>query len=126
MEVLPGAELPGQEAEERGFAAAVGANEMCIRDSETRYPYLGVTSSNAISIVYGDDPDTSYVFGGNPVIPDQGYMPERNAVNSIRGDKFDVWNCAPIRNAANSRYRITDGNGNVLAGEEAGPVTAAY
>ncbi len=64
---------------------------------ETRYPYLGVTSSNAISIVYGDDPDTSYVFGGNPVIPDQGYMPERNAVNSIRGDKFDVWNCAPIR-----------------------------
>ena len=93
---------------------------------ETRYPYLGVTSSNAISIVYGDDPDTSYVFGGNPVIPDQGYMPERNAVNSIRGDKFDVWNCAPIRNAANSRYRITDGNGNVLAGEEAGPVTAAY
>ena len=27
MEVLPGAELPGQEAEERGFAAAVGAND---------------------------------------------------------------------------------------------------
>lgn len=93
---------------------------------ETRYPYMGVTNSNAISIIYGDSPDTPYLFGGNPVIPDKGYMPERNAVNSIRGDKFDVWNCAPIRNAANSRYRITDGNGNVLAGEEAGPVTAAY
>lgn len=93
---------------------------------ETRYSYMGVTNSNAISIIYGDDPESSYLFGGNPVIPDKGYMPERNAVNSIRGDKFDVWNCAPIRNAANSRYRITDEKGNLLAGEEAGPVTAAY
>ena len=60
------------------------------------------------------------------MIPDKGYKPERNAVNSVRGDKFDVWNCAVIRNAANSRYRITDGDGNVLTSEEAGPVTGAY
>ena len=104
----------------------IGTYAEYLAGDETRYPYMGVTNSNAISIIYGNDPDSPYLFGGNPVIPDKGYKPERNAVNSVRGDKFDVWNCAVIRNAANSRYRITDGDGNVLTSEEAGPVTGAY
>lgn len=105
----------------------IGTYVEYLAGSETRYPYLGVTNSNALTIVYGDEPDNSYLFGGNPVVPDKTYMPERNAVNSVRGDKFDVWNCAVIRNASNSRYTITDSTGKVLAQEpNAGAVTAAY
>lgn len=104
----------------------IGTYAEYLTGDETRYPYLGVIKSNALSIIYGNEPDDSYLFGGNPVVPDQTYMPERNAVNSVRGDKFDVWNCAVIRNAANSRYTIADSNGKVLAQDEAGAVSAAY
>lgn len=61
----------------------IGTYAEYLAGDETRYPYMGVTNSNAISIIYGNDPDSPYLFGGNPVIPDKGYKPERNAVNSV-------------------------------------------
>ncbi|MFR8332698.1 MAG: hypothetical protein ACLU9S_10375 [Oscillospiraceae bacterium] len=48
-------------------------------------------------------------------------MPERNAVNSERGDKFGKLNFAAIRNAGASRFTVTNtATGEVLTSAEPG------
>lgn len=62
-----------------------------------------------------------YYFGGNPLVPDEKYMPERNAVNSERGDKFGKWTFSAIRNAGASRFTVTNvETGEILASAEPG------
>ena len=55
-------------------------------------------------MVYGDRPSSIYYFGGNPITPDETYLPERNAINVARGDYFYAWQFAAIRNAGASRF----------------------
>ena len=94
---------------------------------EFRVPYLGNVNANALGIIYGDEPDSMYYFGGNPLVPDEKYMPERNAVNSERGDKFGKWTFSAIRNAGASRFTVTNvETGEILASAEPGAVSAAY
>ena len=77
---------------------------------EVRTPYLG-GASNTLQVAYADDPSSSYVFGGNPVVPDETYMPERNALNS--SDKLTKINFSLIRNAADGQITLE----NVTTGE---------
>ncbi len=71
--------------------------------SEVRLPYLGSTKINTAAIIYANDPETKYYFGGNPLVADASYMPERNAINSVNGDQISQISFAVIRNAAASR-----------------------
>ena len=105
----------------------VGSYQEYATGEETRTPYLGNMETNTYAVIYGDDPDTAYYFGGNPLVPDEVYMPERNAINSERGDKISQASFAAIRNAGASRFTVTNLTTNeVLAEAFPGAVTAAY
>ena len=92
---------------------------------ETRMPYVGITRANDFKITYDDDPLYYYSFSGNPIIPDDVYRPERNAINSknyISGLTF-----LAIRGAAASRFQaVNETTGEVLRSMETGPVAGAY
>ena len=94
---------------------------------EYRDPYLGKTTANGLTIVYADEPGQNYFFGGNPLIPDDTYMPERNAINGVNGDKIGKFNFAAIRNAAASMFYVyNETTGEVLAQQFPGAVSSAY
>ena len=98
---------------------------------ETRTPYLAAASANAtmanaLSVIYANDPSSSYVYGGNPLVPDDHYMPERNAFNNQNGDTFGKWSFAAIRNAEASRFQLTKEDGTILEESLPGAVTGAY
>ncbi len=94
---------------------------------ETRLPYLGSTAVNYLVLSPGYDPTGLYQFGGNPVTPDETYMPERNAINTERGDSFQGWDVSIIRNAAASRFSVTDlETGETLFDQEMGAVAGAF
>ena len=93
---------------------------------ETRNPYLGDKEVNAFHIVYANDPDNVYVFGGNPVINDATYMPERNAISGISGDVISELSFAQIRNAAASRFFLATADGQIVEEQALGAVSGAY
>ncbi len=103
----------------------IGRVETAITGEETRAPYLGNPYANNFQITYGDEPDAVYYFGGNPMVADSVYHPERNAIRSqdvISGMAFTA-----IRDAADSRLVITNGTtGEILAEESMGAVGTAY
>ena len=105
----------------------VGSYQEYATGEETRTPYLGNMETNTYAVIYGDDPDTAYYFGGNPLVPDEVYMPERNAINSERGDKISQASFAAIRNTGASRFTVTNlTTDEVLAEAFPGALTAAY
>ena len=94
---------------------------------ESRDSYLGNNAANAVGVVHGDDPSSVWYFGGNPIVPDVAYLPERNAINTARGDYFYQWSFAPVRNAAASHfYAENTTTGQVLADQDGGAVDAAF
>jgi len=92
---------------------------------DTRIPYTGILRGNEFQVRYADDPNYHYSLGGNPVITDKVYMPERNTINSnnyIHGIRF-----TPIRHADQSRVvAINKTTGNVLLDQKTGAVNMAY
>lgn len=105
----------------------IGSYQEYTTGAENRTPYLGKTNTNTFAVTYADEPDTAYYFGGNPLVPDETYMPERNAINAERGDSLSKLNFAAIRNAAVSRFIVSnDSSGETLAEAYPGAVTAAY
>ncbi|MBR4462370.1 MAG: S8 family serine peptidase [Erysipelotrichaceae bacterium] len=80
-----------------------------VYEEETREPYLG-TVWNSFLIQYPGDSE-KHLFGGNPVIWDEEYMPERNAMSS--DSKITDLQYVQIRNAAASRLLITKGNSTI-------------
>ena len=94
---------------------------------ETRSPYMGSTYSNALGIIYGDKPYEVWYYGGNPIVPDEQYIPERNAINTERGDYFYQWAYAPIRNAEATRFQaMNTTTGEVWMDQTGGPVGAGF
>ena len=92
---------------------------------DTRIPYTGILRGNDFQIRYADDPNYHYTLGGNPVITDKVYMPERNTINSsnfIHGIRF-----TPIRHADQSRVVVTNNTtGDVILDQKTGAVNMAY
>lgn len=84
----------------------VGTFETAFTREENRIPYVDNVVSNAVGVVYGDQPGSIYNFGGNTIVADTHYHPERNAIKAQRGDRMDSWLFTCIRNAADSRYEI--------------------
>ena len=61
------------------------------------------------------------------MVPDPVYMPERNAMNNLRGDLLDTWALTLIRNVGNARITIRNTDTQeVLQQEELGAVLAAF
>jgi hypothetical protein len=73
---------------------------------DKRIPYIGRTRGNDFKVMYDWDPGYNYSFGGNPLIPDSVYMPERNAMNSA--DAMDGVSFIAIRNADQSRVVVVN------------------
>ena len=94
---------------------------------ETKTPYTGNTETNSLSVEYAMDPGYVYYLGGNPLIPDSVYHPERNAFNNKNGDKIYDLEINTIRGAINSRMTATNtATGEVLRQYESGKITAPY
>ena len=98
---------------------------------EDRVPYLasatgnGAFFANSLAIRYAGQPRKQYHFGGNPIVTDETYMPERNAINGENGDQISSWNFALIRNAAASRFTVTHA-GEIIHEMNTGSLTAAF
>ncbi len=92
---------------------------------DTRIPYIGRIRGNDFKVMYDWDPGYNYSFGGNPLIADAKYMPERNAMNS--GDTMDGVSFIAIRNADQSRVVITnETTGETIMDQLTGAVNMAY
>ncbi len=103
----------------------VGRYETAATGEETKAPYLGNPYANYFVITYGDQPDSAYYFGGNPMITDSKYLPERNAIRSQ--DRISGLGFTAIRDAAQSRLIITnETSGEVLLEKSLGEVGTAY
>ena len=89
-------------------------------------PYMYAASgedalyNQALTVKYAGD-NGEYYFGGNPLGLDEEYLPERNAFNNVKGDKFFKLYFTAIRNAGESQF--VAGADDPIA---LGPVTAAY
>jgi len=96
---------------------------------EARAPYMvAALGGNALGIesflikhAGGKD---AYLFGGNPYVYDDEYMPERNAMNSK--DTISAYRYTLIRNSAGSRFTVDDGTDTVFEAEEGGKYAAYY
>ena len=92
---------------------------------DTRIPYIGRIRGNDFKVVYDWDPGYNYSFGGNPLIPDSVYMPERNAMNAA--DSMDGVSFIAIRNADQSRVVVVnETTGEVIMDQKTGAVNMAY
>lgn len=102
-------------------------------DGETVYPYmyyadLGDPALEAESFLVSYVGDKGeYYFGGNPLMTDESYHPERNAINS--NDVITGVQYSQIRNSAGSRFFVSDQAGNIIRSslmENNSPAYAAY
>ena len=102
-----------------------------LEGTENRAPYLYESNLynglvNGLFITYAGDSD-EYYFGGNPIVPDEVYMPERNAISGINGDVISTIGFTSIRNAGAGFYQVYDHtNGLYLENQELGEVPSAY
>ena len=105
--------------------------EYALSGEETRVPYLyesafGKGNVNSLYITYAGD-SSLYYFGGNPLVTDETYMPERNAISGVNGDMISKIGFTNIRNAAASFFQVLDWtNKQVLVNEAVGAVSSAY
>ncbi len=110
-----------------GSMFEVGSYPEYATGQEKRTPYLGDQQVNAFAVSYGDRPEREFHLGGNPLIPDAVYLPERNAINSQRGDTVKKVSFTAVRNGADSRFTVCDAaTGEILAESATGPVTGAF
>jgi len=88
------------------------------------YRFIG-PYGNALGIDYGDG--TEYYFGGNPVLDDETYLPERNAFNSEDASRLTEQGFSLIRGAGAARVQITNAaTGEVYFERQLGELYPAY
>ena len=94
-------------------------------EEDGRIPYIGYTRANDFKVRYAKDPNYHYSFGGNPLIPDSVYMPERDSFNN--NDFLHGVGFVAIRNADQSRVLIkNETTDTVLLNQKTGAVNMAY
>ena len=80
---------------------------------------------NALAIDFGDGAE--YYYGGNPVLDDDTYLPERNAFNSEDASMLTEQGFTLIRGAGAARIQITNADtGEVYFERELGELYPAY
>ena len=100
-----------------------------IYKTESRLAYCPAQNSNYqnfMTVSYQSDP-TEYYYTGNPVITDQEFLPQRNALNNQRGDRLSSLIFTNIRNAGSGKLVIAnDETGEIYREIQLGPVGSAY
>lgn len=95
---------------------------------QTRDAYLSDVHGNQcnyLSVDYGDG--KGYLFGGNPIVREDTYLPERNAISSKSGAMLQYLNVTLIRKAAASRIVLEDADtGDEYLSMDMGPLNSAY
>lgn len=84
--------------------------------------------TNMLTMRYAGD-STEYFFAGNPLLRDETYLPERNALNNQNGDTLYRLYFTAVRNAGAARLTIRgvgEDSGIVPYETDLGAVTAAY
>lgn len=105
----------------------VGTVQAHATGEEIRDPYTDQDAVNSLSVEYAADPGYVYYLGGNPVVTDSVYRPERNAFNHKNGDKINSFQFNPIRNVYASRMTVTNtASGEVLKEYHSGSILGAY
>ncbi len=95
--------------------------------AEKRTPYLGNKTVNSLTIAYANKAYGTAYFGGNPLQPDESYMPERNSINSVNGDRLGQLTFTPIRTAGAARAVVKNLTTNKeLWKDEDGAIDAAF
>ena len=80
---------------------------------------------NTLGIDYGDG--TEYYYGGNPVLDDAHYLPERNAFSSTSGAKLTEQGFTLIRGAGAARIQVTNAvTGEVYMEKQLGELYPTY
>ena len=80
---------------------------------------------NALGIDYGEG--SEYYYGGNPILDDDTYIPERNAFNSLDASRITEQGFSLIRGAGAARIRISNAEtGEVYFERELGELYPAY
>ena len=78
-----------------------------LTSSTTPYLYQAIGPyGNALGIDYGNGKE--YYYGGNPVLDDDTYLPERNAFNSVDASRLTEQGFTLIRGAGAARLRVTN------------------
>ena len=98
-------------------------------DEDAKIPYMAYAIGeacldNKIFTVIYPNADGAYMLGGNPIVYDEEYHPERNAMSSDSVIKSAQY--GQIRNAAAGRFYVTNKYGKVLTQQTYGPSYAAY
>ena len=96
--------------------------------TETRTPYLYNVlgnQSNYLSIDRGDGRE--YLFGGNPYVQEEEYLPQRNAISNQKGYTLRSLRFSLIRNAYDTRLILEDTEQELwLDSQEMGAYGGAY
>ena len=80
---------------------------------------------NALGIDYGDGKE--YYYGGNPILDDATYLPERNAFNSLDASRITEQGFSLIRGAGAARIQVLNAEtGEVYFERELGELYPAY
>ena len=91
-------------------------------------PYLydiNGTNSNTLTINYGDGEE--YIFGGNPYLADETYLPERNAFNNTGSAMLANQHFTLIRNASDLALVISNTDtGEIYISQQLGSYDSAY
>ena len=89
------------------------------------YLYQVIGNGNALTISYGDN--NEYYFGGNPLLQDDTYLPERNAFNSVDDSFLLGQYFTLIRNAGDARIQIVNKEtGEVYFSKHTGEIYPAF
>ncbi|MBE6945440.1 MAG: hypothetical protein E7459_05055, partial [Ruminococcaceae bacterium] len=82
----------------------VGTYHEVVAGDSYRAAYAGDELVNAFFVSYDKKGKEEFYFGGNPLVPDETYLPERNAINSENYSQISSMSFAAIRNAVASRF----------------------
>ncbi len=66
--------------------------------------HVNGNQTNFVTVTYGGDAE--YVFGGNPILFDETYLPERNAFNNQGKAVLETLRFSLIRNSADTRMQL--------------------
>ena len=89
------------------------------------YLYQVIGNGNFLTVDYGNGQE--YYFGGNPMVPDETFLPERNAFNNATDDLLVGQYFTLIRNAADTRFILTNADtGEVYIDASTGDALGAY
>lgn len=97
-----------------------------VNGGEEGQTYTGIERTNYMTYKFNGD-SSNYYYKSNMYAKDDAYLPERNAISSVKGDSIGSITYSLIRNASNVTATITNADtGEVYYKVDKGAVDAAF